>query len=124
MQNDVRLQYGQTLDESHYGHPTVIQAVHTGARGRPSIAIDPDFLRWAHAHRSTSAISRFLGVSRSTVRNALLDYGITTLQTSPFVYNEDESNLESTLSGISVPTESNQQGGPNNRKMYPGSYFF
>ena len=108
MQNDVRLQYQQTLDESHHGHPTVVHAVHTGGPGRPSITIDPDFLRWAHSHRSTSAISRFLGVSRTTVRNALIDYGIATLQSSPFVHNGEESDSESTPSGVSM--ELSQEG--------------
>jgi hypothetical protein len=98
MQNDIRLQYQQTLDESHHGHPIVVQAVHTGGPGHPSIIIDPDFLRWAQSHRSTSAIGRFFGVSRSTVCSALIDYGIATLQPSPFVYNEEESPP----SGVSV----------------------
>jgi hypothetical protein len=39
-----------------------------------------------------------LGVSRSIVRSALIDYGIATQQPSPFVYNREES----TLSGVSV----------------------
>ncbi len=82
MQTDIQLQYNQSLDESHHGHPTVVDTVYTGTHGRPSIAIDPDFLRWAHSHRSTSAISRFLGVSRETVQNALINYGIALPQTS------------------------------------------
>ena len=49
MQTDIRLQYNQSLDESHHGHPTVVDTVYTGTCGRPSIAIDPDFLRWAHS---------------------------------------------------------------------------
>jgi len=106
MQNDVRLQYGQTLDESHYGHPTVVQVVHTGTRGRPSVSIDPDFLRWAHSHRSTSAISRFLGVSRTTVRNALINHGIATTGTSPFVYHGDSEESDSESGGVSA--ESNR----------------
>ncbi|KAJ7254002.1 hypothetical protein B0H12DRAFT_1202352 [Mycena haematopus] len=51
---------------------------------RPRIWIDPDFLRWAYGQRSTASISRFLGVGRSTVRNALLEHGIALQQQSPF----------------------------------------
>src|SRR6266481_722608 len=76
MQQDIRLQYQQALDESHHGRPTVVEHIHTGERGRPRIYIDPDFLRWAYGHRSTSGIARFLDVDRSVVRNALLEYGI------------------------------------------------
>jgi len=64
MQTDVGLQYEQTLYQSHHGYPTVVQAINTGRRGRPAIHIDPDFLRWAYAHRSTSGIARFLHVGR------------------------------------------------------------
>lgn len=84
MLGDLRLFYDQALDRSHHGRPTVIQAVHTGRRGRPRIVIDPDFLRWAYAHRSTTGIARFLGVNRDTVRNALLEYGIAEPQENPF----------------------------------------
>jgi hypothetical protein len=48
MQNDVRLQFQQLQDESHFEHPTVIETVYSGAHGWPSIHIDPDFLRWAY----------------------------------------------------------------------------
>jgi hypothetical protein len=37
-------------------------------------------------------ISRFLGVGRQTVRNALLSHGIAQEQSSPFVFYEDNSN--------------------------------
>jgi hypothetical protein len=84
MQSDIRLQYEQVLNESHHGRPTVVETIHTGRPGRPRIHIDPTFLRWAHSHRSTSAIGRFLGVGRSAVRNALLDYGIVEPQSNPF----------------------------------------
>jgi len=84
MQTDVRLQYEQSLDESHHGRPTIVETVYTGNRGRPRIQIDPDFLRWAYAHRSTTGISRFLHVGRNTVRRALLEYGIADPQENPF----------------------------------------
>lgn len=85
MQTDIRLQYQQVLDESHHGHPSVVETVQTGRRGRPSVQIDPQFLEWAYAHRSTSGIARFLHVGRTTVRNALLEYGIADSQVNPFV---------------------------------------
>lgn len=84
MQMDVRLQYEQTLDQSHHGHPTVVQTINTGRRGRPAIHIDPGFLRWAYAHRTTSGIAQFLNVGRRTVRNALLEFGIAEPQDNPF----------------------------------------
>ncbi|KAJ7473885.1 hypothetical protein B0H11DRAFT_2429821 [Mycena galericulata] len=85
MQNDIQLEYRDAVDASHNGRPTVIQLVPTGGRGRPRIVINPDFLRWAYSQRSTASIHRFLGVSRDTVRRALLEYGITTPQSDPFV---------------------------------------
>ncbi|KAJ7092053.1 hypothetical protein B0H15DRAFT_777894 [Mycena belliarum] len=50
-----------------------------------SIYIDPDFLRWAYSLRSTASIARFLGVSRSIVRRALLEHGIAAPQEQPTV---------------------------------------
>jgi hypothetical protein len=88
MQIDIRLRYEETLDASHHGRPTIIQTIRTGGRGRPQIHIDPTFLEWAYAHRSTSGISRFLHVGRNTVRRALIDYGITEVQENPFRTSE------------------------------------
>ncbi|KAJ7451459.1 hypothetical protein B0H11DRAFT_1877199 [Mycena galericulata] len=62
---------------------TVLTIATSGA-GRPRIHIDPDFLRWAYSQRSTASIHRYLGVSRNTVRSALLEYGISTPQSNPF----------------------------------------
>lgn len=84
MQNDIRLEYRDAIDASHNGRPTVVQIVATGGVGRPRIHIDPDFLRWAYAQRTTANIHRFLGVSRNTVRSALLHHGITSPQLNPF----------------------------------------
>ena len=85
LQSDLRQLYNQALDESHHGHPVVVEHIQTGSRGRPAIHINEDFLRWAYRLRTTSAISRFLGVSRGTVRNALLIYGIAEPKASPFI---------------------------------------
>ncbi|KAI0055053.1 hypothetical protein BV25DRAFT_1766853, partial [Artomyces pyxidatus] len=43
-----------------------------------------DWLAWAYGHRSVQGIAEFLGVGRSTVRNALLDYGLSQPQMNPF----------------------------------------
>lgn len=84
MQQDIRLQYRDVLDQSHHGRPSVVTWVHSEGRGRPSAIIDPHFLRWAYSMRSTASIARFLNLSRGTVRNALLEYGITEQQQNPF----------------------------------------
>jgi hypothetical protein len=97
MQLDIRQRYQESLDESHHGHPTIIETVRTGERGRPHIQIDPNFLRWAYGHRSTAGIARFLNVGRSTVRNALLEYGITQPQESPFPNTTLESDDNAAL---------------------------
>src|SRR6266571_2458770 len=94
MQDDIRSQYRQALDASHHGYSSVLQTIHTGTRGRPSIVIDPKFLRWAYSLRSTSSISQFLGVGRRTVWNVLIEYGIATPQASPFVHYEPANNTE------------------------------
>lgn len=84
MQNDIRLQYQEALGESHHGRPVIIEQIHTGEPGRPRIWIDPDFLRWAYGHRSINGIARYLGVTRSVVRNALIEHGISEPQQNPF----------------------------------------
>jgi hypothetical protein len=97
MQLDIRQQYQESLDESHHGHPTIVETIHTGNRGRPHIQIDPNFLQWAYGHRSISGIARFLHVGRSTVRNALLDYGIAQPQENPFRNTTSESDDDAAL---------------------------
>lgn len=72
-----------------------MEHIQTGSHGRPAIHINEDFLRWAYKLRTTSAISRFLGVSRRTVRNALLLYGIAVPQASPFTSITGEGGSES-----------------------------
>lgn len=84
MQEDIRLQYRDILDQSHYGRPSVVTWVQSEGRGRPRAVIDPDFLRWAYSLRSTSSIARFLNLGRKTIRNALLEYGIAAPQENPF----------------------------------------
>jgi hypothetical protein len=78
-----------------------VEHIQTGRCGRPAIHINEDFLRWAYRLRTTSAIGRFLGVSRKTVRNALLFYGIAEPQASPFITSGSPS---STFSGLDNST--------------------
>ncbi|KAF8164424.1 hypothetical protein BJ912DRAFT_863836 [Pholiota molesta] len=51
--------------------------------GRPQIIFDPQFLAWAYNRRSISALARFLGVGRTTLRNALIEHGILPQQQQP-----------------------------------------
>jgi len=104
MQEEIRSAYREALDQSHHGHPSVIETVYTGRPGRPSIQINPEFLHWAYSLRSTSSISRFLGVGRQTVRNALLSHGIAEQQLDPFVFHRDD-NL-----GVLIGPETTQTG--------------
>jgi hypothetical protein len=90
MKSEIHQQYGHALDSSHHGRPVLTEQVHTGRRGRPAIHIDPDFLRWAYSLRSTSSISRFLHVSRQSVRSALLEHGIAVPQADPFIHSREE----------------------------------
>ncbi|KAF8176256.1 hypothetical protein K438DRAFT_82250 [Mycena galopus ATCC 62051] len=96
MLNDVRIQYQQALDASHHGHASVVETIHTGRVGRPHIEIDPEFLQFAHDHRSTTGIGRFLGVSRGTVRSSLLRQGLLQPQAAPF---SDDPALDEPLDG-------------------------
>lgn len=85
-----------------------MEHIQTGNPGRPAIHINEEFLRWAYRLRTTSAISRFLGVSRRTVRNALLFYGIAEPHTSPFASSFpgiSGSESESGLNGDGDATE-------------------
>ncbi|KAF7289552.1 hypothetical protein MKEN_01504000 [Mycena kentingensis (nom. inval.)] len=84
MIQDLRSIYREAVDASHHGVPELVQRVRTGGRGRPRVVIDPTFLRWAYAQRSTAGLCRFLGVSRTVVRNALLEAGIVEAQSNPF----------------------------------------
>lgn len=97
MRNDIRIQYHRALDDSHNGHPVIIQTIPSGQRGRPRTWIDPDFLRWAYTLWSTAAIARFLGVSRSTIRNMLLAHGIVQPQSLPQAFSTSVPNMSESL---------------------------
>ncbi|KAF8127790.1 hypothetical protein K438DRAFT_1488092, partial [Mycena galopus ATCC 62051] len=89
MRLDIRLEYQDAVDASHHGRPVLVQTISPDGPGRPRIYIDPDFLRWAYGQRSTASISRFLGVGRTTVRNALIAHGIVEPQQNPFQQADD-----------------------------------
>jgi hypothetical protein len=80
------------VEESHHGWPTIVESVQSGSRGRPSIVIDPDFLRWAYSLWSTSSIARFLGVSHRLVHQQLLEHGIAEPQEQPFMLSVEYNN--------------------------------
>ncbi|KAG8916566.1 hypothetical protein FRC02_003747 [Tulasnella sp. 418] len=84
LQSEIRRAYESSLDASHNGHPVIIERRQTGKRGRPPIIIDSSFLRIAHTHHGATWLARYLGCSRSTVRRALLNYGIAAPCPNPF----------------------------------------
>lgn len=97
MLHDVRILHGAILQSSHKGYPKVVIKESSGGQGRPRTVINRDFLTWAYRFRSTSGIADFLGVSRTVVRQALLDYGIALPGANPFPsedsLNPDVSNI-------------------------------
>jgi hypothetical protein len=99
MRNDVRQQYEQTISESHYGHPTIVETIHTGQRGRPSLQIGREFLQWAYSLRSISSIAHFLGVSRGLVRQQLVEHGIAEPQSQPFMLSAEYTYGDSDENG-------------------------
>ena len=85
MRNDIRTQYEISLSTSHYGRPPVVGVMRTGRRGRPRLVFDPGFLQWAMTQRTTSRIASFLSVGRTTLRQAMLDYGLAEPGDNPFL---------------------------------------
>jgi hypothetical protein len=74
----------------------IVETIHTGQRGRPSLQIDREFLQWAYSLRSISSIAHFLGVSRGLVRQQLVEHGIAEPQSQPFMlsaeYTDDDGS--------------------------------
>lgn len=89
---EVRQAYRVALDSSHHGTHHPVSYLRTGQRGRPRAIIDREWLEFAIAHRTTSAIARFLNLSRDTVRLALLEYGLAEPQEYPFTVEEREDS--------------------------------
>ncbi|KAJ4481774.1 hypothetical protein C8J55DRAFT_406109, partial [Lentinula edodes] len=84
---NIRALYEQRVESSHLGRPEVVYTEYTGRPGRPRTVINPDFLRFAYRHRTTSGLSHFLDVPRSTLRRRLLESGIASPGTNPFPAN-------------------------------------
>ena len=81
---ELAILYEQALQESHQGYPSVMTTIHAGGRGRPRIILDRDWLGWALTQRTISGLAKFLGISRSTVREAALEYGLLSPGANPF----------------------------------------
>ncbi|KAJ3872646.1 hypothetical protein F5051DRAFT_338978 [Lentinula edodes] len=62
----------------------IVFTEYTGRPGCPRTVINPDFLRFAHNHRTITGLSHFLDVPRPTVRRRLLECGIATPGIGPF----------------------------------------
>lgn len=80
----MRHAHRQALDASHHGTHHPVSYIYTGNSGRPLAVIDRDWLAWAHQHRSTSAIARYLNIGRTRVRESLIEYGLVERQDYPF----------------------------------------
>ena len=91
MRNDIRTQYEISLSSSNYGRPSVVGVMRTGRRGRPRLVFDPGFLQWAMTQRTTSRIASFLSVGRTSLRQAMLDYGLAEPGDNPFLPEGSES---------------------------------
>ncbi|KAI0077128.1 hypothetical protein K474DRAFT_1562219, partial [Panus rudis PR-1116 ss-1] len=63
--------------------------------GRPKLVIDRQWLAWAYGHQSIAKIARFLGVHRSTVRTALIEYGLATPQENVFAHHRRAQHFQS-----------------------------
>lgn len=88
---DIRRLHDDGIEQSHHGRPSIVSQERTGRPGRPRTIIDRDFLSWAYTQRTTSGIGHFLGLSRNTVRQSLLDYGLAPSGVNPFPLNTTNS---------------------------------
>ncbi|KAJ8094099.1 hypothetical protein PM082_023307 [Marasmius tenuissimus] len=102
---DLRTIHARALESSHQGRPPVVQYVSDGRPGRPHAVINPNFLAWAYTQRPTSGIATFLGLGRTTVREALLEYGIVTPSSNPFPGGTETDSGDSEQEADSVNPE-------------------
>ncbi|KAJ3826073.1 hypothetical protein F5880DRAFT_1456433, partial [Lentinula raphanica] len=101
---DVQTFHSQRLEQSHHGRPDVLCWETNGSAGRPRAVIDPEFLRWAYTHRTTTGIAEFLGLSRRTVRRALLEQGLVAPGNDPF-QDQDSAQEGHTLEpNLDIPS--------------------
>lgn len=100
LQLQVRLAYQHALDSTHHGRPSVVRFAETGRPGRPRMILDETFLRFAYQHQCATGIARTIGCLVSTVRQALLDYGISEPGDDPFPLPPGPSDP---LYGTNVP---------------------
>jgi len=92
MQLDLDILLEEATQDTHHGHPVIIETSSTGGRGRPRYVIDRAWLAWARMQRTTSGIAHFLGISRKTVRQALLEYGLVQAGNNPFRAGDSEED--------------------------------
>ncbi|KAJ3891717.1 hypothetical protein C8J55DRAFT_392187, partial [Lentinula edodes] len=95
---DVRTLHERSIESSHSGRPEVVFTEYTGRPGRPRTVINPDFLSFAYRHRSTSALSHFLDIPRSTLRRRLLECGVASPGTNPFATTSSSSGYITNIS--------------------------
>ncbi|KAJ7579380.1 hypothetical protein C8J56DRAFT_796201 [Mycena floridula] len=113
MQHDIRLRYHEVVEASHHGTVEILSTVWTGRAGRPRTVIDPTWLRWAYAHRSTSGIAHYLGLGRTMVREQLIEHGIAEAGSDPFAEEDSPDQLLDPLGPqLALPTDIPACNGP------------
>ncbi|KAJ3885269.1 hypothetical protein GG344DRAFT_31108, partial [Lentinula edodes] len=94
---DIRALYEQHIEASHSGRPEVVFTEYTGRPGRPHTVINPDFLCFAYHRCTTTGLSHFLDVPRSTLQCCLLEHGIASPGTNPSASTESSMRVDSTI---------------------------
>ena len=107
--NDINILQISATELSNHGFPSSIRTIYTGRRGRPRLEIDEHFLRFAYRSCTVASIASLLGIHRCTVRQALLDYGLTQPLENPFANRtslEDGASLVSYTRPLSNVSDS------------------
>jgi hypothetical protein len=97
LQGQVRTAHRTALDQSHHGFGQPATLVRRPTGGRPHIEIDREWLQFAHTIMPTSAIARLLSISRRTVRESLVAYGIAERGEQPILRLRAGSSLASAV---------------------------